>query len=264
MNFTPMSDRDLAIFMHQLANLMSHRNFIAALSDQTHRFPDAPFMAQVSEKGARDVIGSIRYFIDIPLEEARELRVTSDPAVLTDAFAQCAQQLRSIADRIYPEKLTQKETRFSIPRGQSFVDVTNELFGYDLGESARLTLNRLGNPSSELYRSDVRTAYLTDIIFWFGVYFRCRATLTQATGHDGYESILAYAVSQGADFWLRGYPNDLLVHDINVILAGGNATAIAMKTDVLSTYTVMKDGDPAYWRHYPKEYSLSRPRFAAA
>lgn len=256
------SDKQTAVFLYQLAGMIEHRKFIPLLSDTTNRFSEkAPFMGRVLLASGETVLDSLKIASTRSYGDYRGLSLQSPSNELEVLVSDVAQRLRRVANTL-DDSILKREQQFKVPRARNFLDVANDTFGFMLGESFRYAINEMSSPNRERYKLNIDFRYINDLIFNIASHMCMRDTLTKPTGHATFETIIKHAIAKGEDYWLCGYPSDLLVHDINTIRANRGVKLIALKDDVLSTFAVIDESDDYYQRSYDITFRITQAKAA--
>lgn len=207
----------LAVYLHQVAGILRHRSFHRLLNSYKSRFPKGNSQIAITRLKESLLLGlksAVPLDMDTELRRERVSGMTADKwSLLTDVIAG---RLASFADSITGYQLKQKQTRFSVPRGQSFYGCALSVLTYKAHWNNIETLTWLGSPDGKMVTSKP-TAYISDALFEVRAFIVSMSVLENETGLAGYEEVLQWAFSQPENYWDICYVHDLLLHDFDSV-----------------------------------------------
>jgi len=206
-----------AIFSSQVSSILTSKRFHSWFLKQESRFDwaGAPLFA----KQKRDFMFQVRQALPLrDYDDADDIAKLLYVAELSQNLAQW------IEDTFTEIKITAKEKKFSIPKGESFSDHLYQLLSRT--HHTGLVKDRTGD------------FYLWNAIGSLIIYVQACDTLVNPIDNEGFEKILA---GLGEAYMLTGYPHDILSHDASDIRARKPMQALLIRDEYCSTWIIKPD-----------------------
>ncbi|MBD1389448.1 hypothetical protein IC617_08415 [Neiella sp. HB171785] len=224
-----------AQLLHQIANAMTHSRFLPMFNSNQTRFGER---AALLNKVRFDVL--LRWVSALPYDYLQDRRRAEIPPEV--AISGAAEQLRIFANQLATVPVSKR--KFAIPRGQSWTGAFTTI-RQALPELRRRIL-RLGDPSSPVFNIRLKTGDVTEVLYGIFVLSESVDTLQVPTAHSRFEMLLAKLLDGSDEYFRRGYPFDLLVHDkLDLQTEPSQVEAIYYPDDYIASELVRK-GHPAY------------------
>lgn len=227
-----MSNRDIqynrqqvAEFAQTISNVITavrSRGFVSTLITHDTRFEG---LGEVAEELNRE----------FRFQARQSLNELSSPRTRDwDAGEVCAAKIEEIESML--DTLC-KAHRMEVPKPTLDVSRVHEVPEFlrkvsdELHPDKMLKLNTfLSRQETDIF--DLRTAYDREFFSALGMYMKGRDTLANETGSPEFEGLLKKHAGRGPEYFTKGYPHDLLVHDrLQFDKNDGDKKAIGIMSD---------------------------------
>lgn len=238
---TEYCTRTHAIQLFQISNLLRHAGFIKLVLNVEGRF-DAGVNHAISTKIGNTLIDDVRTYVfhssDSGLNEFRGLSLQSDKHLLKRLFNKAGEAMAVHAKQL-DKDIPESAKRFTVSNGQCFIERAMQLIGYAPCLPLKQAVTAWTSPCHCEYRVGLRLSYLNHVLSALYCFIEAKDSLVRPVENVLIEAYLAYANERGADYWSKGYPYDVLVHD-KVTATFFNQSkgfrGLGFKEDYVSTY----------------------------
>jgi hypothetical protein len=158
-------------------------------------------------------------------------------------------ELQNIIDLYFSDvKVSNAERKFVVSRGQSLSDAVFKNFSYSTMRGCYRVIRDKTPAWSDPH------FYALNMLDAFGTLNECLDTIVNGSGHEGFDNLIAN-ISSSDDFYLNGYPNDLLgIAKRNIATEGLKSFTVHSENKYCSC-SIDADGNNP--REYPISYFVS-------
>ncbi len=226
-------DTETEIFLYQASSLFLSRRCLTLINHNAWRFAGDP--TALFDKLRGDLLFQLRQALDAEFMRGFREVDASEPVPLETTVPQIGRQALALAKRLDDGRVRKIDQRFTQPRGAFLLGAVHSVFGLQQAIPVIQALSeRDRSPSTTVHSFDVRNS-----LFAFSLFVESLNTLAFATAYRGYERLLAEKC-QDLDYFVDGYPHDLLAHDIHELRQDQQLKAICAREAYCST-TVVRD-----------------------
>lgn len=214
------------ITLYKTGSLMQSKRFLTLFHDETCRFDGnvSPLFARLR----KDFLFQIHQSLSIDFLRGWQ-DSSRQPIPVEVAAPQMGRELVALANSIDDLHIKSTDKRFTVPRGESLLLSAFSTFNSTLTNQACIALSKIDSP----YHS-IRTFEARNVLSSLGVFVECLHTLAFETSWPRFESMI-HGLFKDVDYFVNGYPCDILVHDVRALREGKKVSHILAHKDYCST-----------------------------
>lgn len=202
---------ELKTSLLQLANMISHREFLKLVLNNNHRFEQFPFVGEMVERETVKALSELNV-VARNVSDRYEFRKTvkiNDREYIVSIITQASAAINELADSICSEHVPKRLSSFSVGKNTTFLDLATQFFDTDFGLAFSSSLSMLTSGYVAVDNYNVPSLY-----YFLSTYLKLRKTTSFDTGNTITEGLINHILLRGRDYVLSGHPNDLFAHDV--------------------------------------------------
>jgi len=212
-----------AIYIYQAASLISSPRFLKHYESSSSIFKeDIDDEKQLFDKLRSDLMYQLVQSVSGDWRKEQRAKFNGNCSLIpaVDALNAMAISLVELGDLIcdlYHIKCTNPDRKFILKKGVSLQEAMNEKLSVPHYFEVCSTFSVLSSPMAEI--RGVQTFGACNFLSELGKYIYATSTLTIGVDIPGYMSAIRSLMANGAGYFVKGYPYDLLVHGLTSYLS---------------------------------------------
>lgn len=220
-------DKQNTILLFQLSALLKSDRFFKLYSNNISRFSMHVDCTGLYNKLRKDFLYQLDQAVDWEFKKgflSTSLNRHIPPKVL---FDQISKDIRRFAE-IYGALVAKKNMSFVLPKHTQLIDEVYRKFNFLACQDICRELSLLDKPYNQINSFGIRM-----VLSELGGFIESVYTLHSDTGHKRYEKMLSKFI-KNIDYFVNGYPKDMLCHDICAI-KNNSVISVFARRDYCST-----------------------------
>jgi len=234
MNQAAQVDNSILTTLYRAASLVGSPIFSRLFYGEDFRFDNDP--SALFAKLRDNLLFQMRQSISSEFLRGWRTKPDAGEVPFEVAAKQLATQMIRLADYHDGQDLVaQKDQRFIVKQGASILETSHQQFNITVAYETNVILSQ-----NEPAFCNNRSFYVRNFLSELGKFIESRHTLAYRTLFPGYETMLK-ELMKDISYFTRGYPHDVLAHDVWTLREQDDVTGIQTRTEYCSSLAVDKN-----------------------